>query len=55
MSFLRAIQWFHSHADPIWPDGTFKYFPRILSKYAERSKNMQREILSFRRVSKLYC
>ncbi len=23
MSFSRAIQWYHSHADPIWPDGTF--------------------------------
>ncbi len=24
MSFSRPIQWHHSHADPIWPDGTFK-------------------------------
>ncbi len=24
MSFLRPIQWYHSQADPIWPDGTFK-------------------------------
>ncbi len=24
MSFLRAFQWYHSPADPIWPDGTFK-------------------------------
>jgi hypothetical protein len=24
MSFLRPIQWYHSHADPIWPDGTLK-------------------------------
>jgi hypothetical protein len=24
MSFSRHIQWYHSHADPIWPDGTFK-------------------------------
>jgi hypothetical protein len=22
MSFKRAFQWYHSHADPIWPDGT---------------------------------
>jgi hypothetical protein len=22
--FLRPIQWYHSHADLIWPDGTFK-------------------------------
>ncbi len=24
MSFSRPIG-YHSHADPIWPDGTFKY------------------------------
>jgi hypothetical protein len=24
MSFSMPIQWFHSHEDPIWPDGTFK-------------------------------
>ncbi len=23
MCFKRAFQWYHSHADPIWPDGTF--------------------------------
>ncbi len=23
MSFSRAFQWYHSHLDPIWPDGTF--------------------------------
>ena len=23
MSFSRLIQWYHSHVDPIWPDGTF--------------------------------
>jgi hypothetical protein len=23
MSFQRAFQWYRSHADPIWPDGTF--------------------------------
>ncbi len=26
MSFLRPIQWYHSQADQIWPDGTFKLF-----------------------------
>ncbi len=25
MSFSRPIQWYHSHADPIWPDGIFKH------------------------------
>ncbi len=24
MSFSRPIQWYYSHADLIWPDGTFK-------------------------------
>jgi hypothetical protein len=24
MSFSRPFQWYHSHADPIWPNGTFK-------------------------------
>jgi hypothetical protein len=26
MSFSRPIQWYHSHADPNWPDGTFNVF-----------------------------
>jgi hypothetical protein len=26
MYFSRPIQWYHSHADQIWPDGTFKKF-----------------------------
>ncbi len=26
MSFSRPMQWYHSHADPIWPDGTFTHF-----------------------------
>ncbi len=25
MSFSRPIQCYHSHADSIWPDGTFKH------------------------------
>ncbi len=24
MYFSMPIQWYHSHVDPIWPDGTFK-------------------------------
>jgi hypothetical protein len=24
MSFSRPFQWYHFHADPIWPDGTLK-------------------------------
>ncbi len=29
MSFSRPIQWYHSHADPIWPDSTFKFSNRV--------------------------
>jgi hypothetical protein len=25
MIFSMPIQWYHSHVDPIWPDGTFKH------------------------------
>ncbi len=35
MFFSRPIQWYHSHADPIWPDGTFKslFFNIVISKH----------------------
>ncbi len=26
MSFSRPIQWYHSHADTIWPDGSFNSY-----------------------------
>jgi hypothetical protein len=26
MSFSRPFQWYHSHVDPIWPDGAFSNF-----------------------------
>ncbi len=30
MSFsIRPIQWYHSHVDPKWPDGTFKCTTKI--------------------------
>jgi hypothetical protein len=29
MSFSRPVQWYHSHADLISPDGTIKVFPRM--------------------------
>jgi hypothetical protein len=32
MSFSRPMQWYHSHADLIWPDGPFK------DKFPEDSK-----------------
>jgi hypothetical protein len=31
MSFSMPIQWFHSHEDPIWPDGTFNTMQDLLS------------------------
>jgi hypothetical protein len=30
MSFPRLFQWNHSHADPIWPDGTFNERSAVL-------------------------
>ncbi len=32
MSFSRPIQWYHSHADPIWPDGTFNLTNQRINK-----------------------
>ncbi len=26
MTFLRPVQWYHSHAFSLWPDSTFKFF-----------------------------
>jgi hypothetical protein len=43
MSFSRPFQWYHSHADPIWPDGTFKPSPLF---QVERA-NCEGVILSF--------
>ncbi len=35
MSFSKPIriQWYHSHADPIWPDVTFKGSGSPLARY----------------------
>ncbi len=30
MSFSRTIQWYHSHVNPIWPEGTFQPTIRTL-------------------------
>ncbi len=30
MSFSRPIQWYYSHADPIWPDNTFNTHSLLL-------------------------
>jgi hypothetical protein len=37
MSFSRPVQWYHSHADPIWPDVTFNdaLFPSPSSLYKQ--------------------
>ncbi len=37
MSFSRAFQWYHSHAEPIWPDGTFKQLGRDIATYIFKS------------------
>jgi hypothetical protein len=33
MSFSRTILWYHSHADTIWPDGTFNYKRNIFISF----------------------
>ncbi len=38
MSFLRPIQGYHSQADPIWPDGTFKIFAFIYAALVKRPR-----------------
>ncbi len=43
MSFSRPIQWYHSHADPIWPDGTFKAFGKDLSRLNPNNTGVQAE------------
>jgi len=41
MSFSRPIQWYHSPADPIWPDGTFKdRKSTIINKNVVTNNNM---------------
>ncbi len=35
MSLSRPIQWYHSHADPIRPDGIFKITQPCKKEYAE--------------------
>jgi hypothetical protein len=38
MSFSRPLQWCHSHADPIWQDGTLKAYSRESSFFHIKSK-----------------
>ncbi len=46
MSFSRPIQWYQSHADLIWPDGTFKsYTQQCSSSAADNKGNNQRKVL----------
>jgi hypothetical protein len=40
MSFSRPFQWYHSHADPIWPDGTFNPILRRLVKDIETGEDL---------------
>jgi hypothetical protein len=36
MTFLRHIQCYHSHADPIWWDGTFKSVRILMTVVCDR-------------------
>ncbi len=46
MSFSRAFQWYHSHLDPIWPDGTFNlYFQLIITFLRQRRQKRDSFIL----------
>ncbi len=44
MFFSSPIQWYHSHADPIWPDGTFNnsWERRVPKEYQHEEKNSAR-------------
>ncbi len=43
MCFLRPIQWYHSHADPIWPDSTFNTNDKLWNKFLNFFRNNGRE------------
>ncbi len=49
MSFSRPIQWYNSHVDPNWPDGTFKNlaaFPSIFqTKYLDNVCQVPAELI----------
>ncbi len=55
MSFLRPIQWYHSHADPIWPDGTFKgaVFCKVIHARVLKSAEMRCRGWNFKELQ--YC
>ncbi len=42
MSFSRAFQWYHSHLDPIWPDGTFK---DLIALYVQYTPQLREELI----------
>jgi hypothetical protein len=57
MSFSRPIQWYHSHADPIWPDGDFNddvtllvLLPNFLDGDLECSDEQVSEVLVLTRL-----
>ncbi len=51
VSFSRPIQWYHSLADPIWPDGTFKSCSdlsiEIILMYMNYMKDIPEELGNF--------
>jgi hypothetical protein len=56
MSFSRHIQWYHSHVDPIWLDGTFNSMGlcQFNGKLHRKSSFLLQERLSFKDFSGLY-
>jgi hypothetical protein len=44
MFFSRPIQWYHSHADSIWPDGTFKMIKSMLSVILQQLFNLNMRV-----------
>ncbi len=52
MSFSRPIQWYHSHADPIWPDGTFKNGVFHVDEIKHIFANILQEVISFQQADR---
>jgi hypothetical protein len=43
MSFSRPLQWYHSHADPIWPDGNFNNPPPPYSQLLSHAGGIRKK------------
>ncbi len=47
MSFSRPIQWYHSHADPIWPFLPFVYFMYVSDSTGQVEASQQAKSLVY--------